>query len=218
MPVFPKKGRGPPVSHAAIVSNVSMAHAASTIRDQPAWQELRSMLERFVARRVGPRDVEDVLQDVFVRVSRGLPELREGERLNAWVYRIARNTIADHHRRAQREEPMEAEPIAEVDDDEPVAARDLASSLLHFVELLPPASREALELTDLEGVTQAEAARRLGLSVPGMKSRVQRARAQLRDMLHTCCAIEIDARGRVVDVAPRDPSAEPPGCCGKPRE
>ena len=53
-------------------------------------------------------------------------------------------------------------------------------------------------MTDLEGLTQSEAARRLNLSVSGMKSRVQRARSHLRSALHDCCRIAVDRRGGVI--------------------
>lgn len=202
--------------HAAIVTTAPMTPLDA------AWKDLRAMLERFVARRVAPADVEDVLHDVFVRIARGLPALREEQRMTAWVYQVARNAIADHFRRplAQRAAPLErdTEDLAqELDDDDPAAATALAGELRAFVELLPASYREALELTDLDGITQAEAARRLGLSVPGMKSRVQRARAQLRDLLEGCCAIELDVRGRVVDCEPRRPPPERPDCCARPK-
>lgn len=189
--------------------------------DQVVWRDLRAQIERFVARRVGSRYVEDVVQEVFVRVSRGLPDLRQDERLGAWVYRIARNTIIDFYRRpqSQREEPtgFGVEQAVEIAADDAAAATALSRVLEHFVHLLPPRSRQALELTELDGITQAEAAQRLGLSVPGMKSRVQRARAQLRELLERCCDIELDVRGRVLECEPRRPPAHLPSCCAGPR-
>jgi RNA polymerase sigma-70 factor (ECF subfamily) len=183
----------------------------------PVWKDLRAMLERFVSARVARPDAEDILQEALVRVSRGLPRLREGARLGAWVHQIARNTIADHYRnpisRRACSADMEMDDLGDTSEPEPAAALELAALLSEFVRLLPSASREALELTHLRGVTQTEAARRLGLSVPGMKSRVQRARAQLRDLLDACCDIETDVRGRVVDFEPRNRPAELPTCC-----
>ncbi len=177
------------------------------------------MLQRFVAGRVPAQDVEDVLHDVFVRMQRGLGEVRDGERLTAWVYQIARNAIADHYRRPvrRRELPtadLTALPLAA--DEAGEVPVELTAAVLRFVAQLPAADRQALELTDLQGLTQAEAARRLGLSVPGMKSRVQRARARLREVLDACCRIEVDVRGRIVDCEPRDRAAATPGCCDKP--
>ena len=73
-----------------------------------------------------------------------------------------------------------------------------------MVRQLPADYREAIELTELEGLTQVAVAERLGLSVSGMKSRVQRGRARLRAMLLRCCEIELDRRGRLVAFEPRD--------------
>src|SRR5919199_1768719 len=74
----------------------------------------------------------------------------------------------------------------------------MARCIAPMVRGLPDGYRRAIELTDLEGLTQAAAADRLGLSLPGVKSRVQRGRARLRAMLLRCCEIEIDRRGRVI--------------------
>jgi RNA polymerase sigma-70 factor (ECF subfamily) len=65
--------------------------------------------------------------------------------------------------------------------------------------------REAITLIELEGMTQASAAAHVGLSPSGMKSRVQRARAQLRELLVGCCEIELDRRGAIAGYQPRTP-------------
>jgi RNA polymerase sigma-70 factor (ECF subfamily) len=174
--------------------------------------ELRTMLQRFVAGRVPEQDVEVLLQDVLVRVQRGLEDVRDGERLTAWVYQIARNAIADHYRRpsVRREVPTEDFATLPIEVEEPgEVPGGLTGAVMRFLAQLPAADREALELTDLQGLTQIEAARRLGLSVSGMKSRVQRARARLRALLDACCRIELDVRNRIVDCEPR----EQPTCC-----
>jgi RNA polymerase sigma-70 factor (ECF subfamily) len=68
---------------------------------------------------------------------------------------------------------------------------------------LPPKYRQALELTELGGVSQVDAAADLDLSVSGMKARVQRARRQLGELIEDCCHVELDARRAIVDVDPR---------------
>ena len=80
---------------------------------------------------------------------------------------------------------------------------ELTGCLEPLLARLSPAHREALQLTDLDGLTQAEAGARLGLSTSGMKSRVQRARNQLRDLFTDCCDIHLDTRGGVIDYQPR---------------
>jgi RNA polymerase sigma-70 factor (ECF subfamily) len=80
-----------------------------------------------------------------------------------------------------------------------------------LVQRLASPYREAITLTELDGLTQVAAAAQLGISASGMKSRVQRARAQLRDMLVSCCEIELDRRGGITSYRPRN---GPCGCHG----
>lgn len=183
--------------------------------------ELRALLVPFISKRVDPHDVDDVVQNVFVRMQRGLRELREGDRLVAWAYQIARNAIVDHARRARIRRHEQLERVRGVaaphDDGDAPGASELAYILGHFIAMLPEPDREALQLTELDGMTQAEAARRVGLSLPGMKSRVQRARARLRELLEGCCEIELDTRGAILEVEPSNPPADLPDCCARSR-
>jgi RNA polymerase sigma-70 factor (ECF subfamily) len=82
----------------------------------------------------------------------------------------------------------------------------LALSLKEMVDELPESYRQALILTDYQGMSQKQLAESLGMSLSGAKSRVQRARDKLRDMLLSCCHFEFDRRGRIVDYYQR--------CCG----
>jgi RNA polymerase sigma-70 factor (ECF subfamily) len=181
--------------------------------------ELRTLLVPFISKRVAPQDVDDVLQNVFVRIQRGLGGLRDGEKLVEWGYQIARNVIIDHARRVAvrtHDSLDQVGTVAATDPDED-ASGELALILGHFIEMLPEPYREALELTDLRGLTRAEAAERVGLSLPGMKSRVQRGRVQLRALLEACCDIELDTRGSIIDVEPRNRPASLPDCCSRDR-
>jgi RNA polymerase sigma-70 factor (ECF subfamily) len=173
------------------------------------WQEVSARLRPFIARRISPAEIDDVMQDVFVRMQRGLPTLRDEERFTSWLFQIARSSIAEHMRtRARHPLPdsdrME-EPVAEVenDGDDRTAARSLSSCLSMFVARLASPYREAVTLVELEGLTAREAAEMVGISASGMKSRVQRGRAQLRRMFDECCEIALDARGKVTEFSPR---------------
>lgn len=183
-----------------------------------AWRDLEAKLRPFVARRVRAQaDVDDVVQEVFLRMQRGLGGLRDEERFGPWVYRIARSAIVDHQRAAAKhrvpDDPSDDERPAELDQDEDAVAQELASSIAPFVAMLPTHYREALTLTELEGLTQKQAADMLGISLSGMKSRVQRGRRELRRALEDCCHIALDARGRVVSCEPRPDGKLPDGCC-----
>jgi RNA polymerase sigma-70 factor (ECF subfamily) len=185
---------------------------------QGAWRELEAKLRRFVARRVGSAtDVDDVVQDVFVRLQRGIGRLRDRERFGPWVYKVARSAILDHQRLAARRRAMEAGDVAEesaVAETAPFAdEEDPICSVAPFVAALPSPYREALTLVELEGTTQIQAARRLGISVSGVKSRVQRGRARLRRNLEACCRIALDARGHPFSCEPRTDAGVPSQCC-----
>jgi RNA polymerase sigma-70 factor (ECF subfamily) len=182
--------------------------------EEGRWRELRVRLGAFVGRRVGnPADAEDIVQDVFVRMQRNLEALSSADRLDAWAFRITRNAIVDYYRAPHRRESsgkqtakildeLAADSIgAELSTD---ARAEMAHCIAPMVRQLPDDYRQAIELTELEDMTQTAAAERLGLSVPGMKSRVQRGRARLRAMLLRCCEIETDRRGRVVAFETRD--------------
>ncbi len=186
---------------------------APSARD--AWSELDAKLRPFVARRVrSPADADDVVQDVLLRMQRGLAALRDDDRLGPWMYRVARNTIADHHRAALRHPLREGEPPeveAPAPDDEASGECELASYVAMFVAMLPSPYREALTLTELEGLSQKDAAAMLGVSASGMRSRVQRGRQQLREVFEECCHIALDARGRVLSCEPR-PDGRLPNC------
>ncbi len=178
------------------------------------WQELAGQLRPFVARRVAPPDVDDVIQDVFLRMQRGLPGLRDDERLGAWLFQVARSAIADHGRSRARHplpaRPPEDDAPAEVEEDDRQVARALSGCVAPFVARLRSPYREAITLVELEGLTAREAAEMAGVSLAAMKSRVLRGRIMLRELIEDCCEIALDARRKVTDVRPR--SCDPGRC------
>lgn len=203
------------IGNGIVIENVDPADLTS----DRAWRGLEAKLRPFVVKRVRDVDVDDVVQDVFLRIQRGLPSLRDDQRFGPWVYQIARSAIADHGRAASRHPQAESagpEPTAHPEDiDDRAVEREVAMYAALFVSMLPSPYREALTLTELDGLTQKEAADMLGISLSGMKSRVQRGRAKLRAALEDCCHIALDARRRVVGCEPRADGKLPDGCCAQ---
>lgn len=184
--------------------------------DDATWDDLRARLRAFVARRVSDASVhDDLAQEILFRLHRSLSSLRDSDRLDAFGYQIARNAIADHHRRGRREEPVAPASLErqlgtsyDADDDQAGAGRaQLARCLRPLIDSLDDPYREALLLTDLGELSQADAARELGLSQPGMRSRVQRGRSQLHAALAECCTVELDAAHQIGEVERRGPCA-----------
>lgn len=169
------------------------------------WQRLDAPLRAFVFRRVSPPEsAEDILQDIYLKIHTKLPGLCNPARADAWVFQIARNTVTDYYRSRERLVELHEELPAEQEEE---GGRELEADLRRMVRAmigeLPPIYRQALAATDLRGMRQAEAARKLGLSLPGLKSRVQRGRRLLKKMLFDCCRFHFDRRGQVIDYQPR---------------
>jgi len=170
------------------------------------WLEFSVPVRAFLRGRTATDgDADDLLQEVFYRIHRQLSTLRQPEKLQGWVYRIARNTLIDHYRTRRRHEPLELDRA----EDDPTGRDvvDLTPTLRRFISQLPPSYREPLVQHEFQGAPLNEVAKDLGLSLTATKSRVRRARAMLRKMLDQCCTFEFDRRGRVIGATPREPRA-----------
>lgn len=165
----------------------------------PVYLALRDGLRRFVARRVRPEHVDDLVQDILLRMHERAGDLHDEARLPGWAFRIAQSVVADHHRRRRPELVAEDgdEPDAEPEDEGNVN-EIVAGWLRPMLALLPDEYQEAVELVDVEGVSQRAYAERAGLSLSGAKSRVQRGRRMLEEVVRACCDLELDARGNVI--------------------
>lgn len=196
-----------------------------TMKTEELWQELHDGLRAFIARRVNDQGhVDDILQDVFVRVHRQMDTVSNPGRIVSWIYQVTRNAIIDHYRKPgrQREIPLglsaELELLDEVSEtstatppgDAAEPRAELAACLRPMIERLSQDYRDAITLVEIDGLTQQAAATQMGISLSGMKSRVQRGRKQLKQMLDACCLIELDRRGGVVDFDTRTAGCN---CC-----
>ena len=183
------------------------------------WQQVHHGLRAFIAKRVADEtDVDDILQEVFLHVHRGIEQLKDPQRVLAWVYQITRHAIVDHYRAPQRRRELPVGLAADMDvtgiaptafgaadEDSGEHRSELAGCLRPLIDQLGKDYREALMLVELEGLTQQAAAQRIGISLSGMKSRVQRGRQQLKRKLDDCCLIQLDQRRGVADYTVRDP-------------
>jgi RNA polymerase sigma-70 factor (ECF subfamily) len=181
------------------------------------WRELRARLRAFIARRVdNPADVEDLLQEVFLRIHQHLSTVRDTGRLMPWIFQLTRNAITDYYRAASRRHEIpghslrdsegdtgERESTSSLHSDEHTSHQyELAPCLTPLIERLPEHYREAVLLVEMEGLPQRELSERLAVSLSGAKSRVQRGRDKLKDLLLHCCQVELDKRGTIMDYRP----------------
>lgn len=180
------------------------------------WEEFGNALRRFILKRIGDADAaEDILQDTFVKIHKNIGKLEDEKRLQAWLYRITRNTVIDYYRSRKPTEELPELPqdVDSQHDSDGVAASDLAPCVRALMERLPEKYREPLVSTEFDGLTQKEMGEKLGLSESGAKSRYQRGKEKLRCLLLECCDFELDRRGNIQDYSPKSPSS--PDCCTK---
>lgn len=175
-----------------------------------AIAEFRTKLRAFLRRRV--RDeatADDLTQETLLKVYRSRAALRDGQRLEAWVYRVARTTLIDFYRRQRPGEDLPADLASEaVPSDE--VTKMMIHALRTFLEELPEAYREPVRLAEFEGLPLAKIALRFGLSLSAVKSRVRRGRAMLKKKLQDCCRLEFDRLGKIIGCERRKAAQ----CCG----
>lgn len=138
-----------------------------------------------VTRIVGAGDSEEVVQEVFVRIYRGLAKFRGDAQLSTWIYRLAVNAALSHvskrKRRPECEEWQDQTPAEPAPQRDPALSRRLESALAR----LPAGYRAVLVLHDIEGQSHEECARILGCRVGTSKSQLHKARARMREILNS---------------------------------
>jgi RNA polymerase sigma-70 factor (ECF subfamily) len=166
------------------------------------YDEYYQRIVLYLTRIVGPNDAEDITQDVFAKINRGLREFREESKLSTWIYRIATNTAIDRLRSATYKHSSKHEPINEAVDpedqsvwptqkptttDQTVIRKEMSECVIEFVDNLPPDYRTVIVLSELEGLANKEIAEILGISLNNVKMRLHRARAKLKTALNEGC-------------------------------
>jgi RNA polymerase sigma-70 factor, ECF subfamily len=187
-----------------------------SITTEHVWEAFSAPLLQFILKRVHDEaTAEDLLQDVFLRVHQQVETLKDARKLESWLYQIARNVIIDYYRSSRPTIPLEASDVldlpADFPDDDIIT--ELFPSVRAMVTSLPEHDRQALVLTEYQGLTQKELSERLGLSFSGAKSRVQRAREKLKQQLLACCHFELDQRGHIINYQPRCQCCSAGTCC-----
>ena len=136
---------------------------------------------RFLRTLVNPADLEDVVQDTFVRAYRALPRYRGDACGRAWLLTIARRAAADATRRVVRRRRTDEHALPA---GSTATAIDSTHALRALVDGLDPERREAFVLTQIVGCSYAEAAEICGVAIGTIRSRVARAREVLVEQVH----------------------------------
>ena len=162
------------------------------------WETFHVPLQQFIRRRVSDdATAEDLLQDVFLNIHQHVDTLRDVKKLESWIYQVTRNAIIDYYRSTRATTSLEEPEALQLPEDLPDedVISELFPSVRAMVMSLPAQDRQALILTEYQGLTQKELAERLGLSLSGAKSRVQRARAKLKQQLSGLLSLRAGSAG-----------------------
>jgi len=177
------------------------------------WLGIQDSLRRFLRSRLDDETlVEDLAQDVFVRVQQNLHELKELDKVTPWIFRIAGNVVADYYRKQQKEQTSRKKMLPTATEStakqQPEKTELLAQWLPYAIQGLPEKYREAVRLVDMEGMSQKDLAEHLDISYSGARSRVQRGRQLLKEAVLDCCEVKTDAYGNILDYHARTCAGE----------
>mgnify|MGYP000023508725 CR=1 FL=1 len=163
------------------------------------WNEFNRQLLGFIKTKVNNQTIaEDILQDVFIKIHLKSDSLTEKSKLQSWLYQITRNTIIDYYRKKKL--PIIDELSNEIPEDiEHKSMLDFCNCLVPFVEQLPSKYKDAILKTELGNLSQKEYAKELGISYSTLKSRVQRGKIELKKSFISCCNLQLDKNGKVID-------------------
>lgn len=169
-----------------------------------AWSMHETELLHFMRHRLNnPSEAEDLLHDLFLKAWAQGDNFCSVVNARAWLFEVARNTLIDRARRSRNEVSL-PEDIPAI-EPEFFAVDGLANCLPRVLSELTEEDREAIQRCDLEGMPQAVFAALKGLSLPGAKSRIQRARQRLRAQMSQACQVRLDEAGHVCCFVPRPP-------------
>ena len=169
------------------------------------WSAFYAPLQQFVERRVhSAPDADDLVQLILERAMSRV-ERAEIDNVAHWLFGIARNAVADHYRAQARllereADQLEATPALGETDAE---RAEVIACMEPLLNALPEAESQLLRWADMQGRSMQSIADELGISLTAAKSRVQRARKEFMRVTRHCCAIGMDARGRVTHLTPR---------------
>ena len=131
---------------------------------------------------------DDLAQEAMIRAIRKRHQLKDPERLDAWLFRILANCWREHLRRRRPTLDLDEDQIVDLRTPETLHQRDdVVSRVQHEIGRLPAGQRQTLTLVDIEGFSYAETAEVLDVPIGTVMSRLNRARTALKNQLQDLC-------------------------------
>ncbi len=164
--------------------------------------EFSSELYKYINSKVKNKyDTEDILQDIFLKIYINIDKLDDQSKLEAWLYKITKNTIIDYYRK-KKDISVDVEKFEkgfEEDNYSDNMNEEISKCLKKMIFELPKNYQEIIELYDMIGMKHKEISEKLGVTISCSKMRVQRAKTKLKEILLECCDFEIDSFGNILD-------------------
>lgn len=181
----------------------------SELRFQQIYNEFHDRIFRYLIRMAGENEAEDLTQEVFIKISRALPDFRGEARLSTWIYKIATNTALDKLRHPsthqQKTKRISIDAVEEIEEDrnawtgeqtkdseQRIIRQEMNGCIREVIDRLPESYRTIIVLSELEGMKDSEIAEILGLSLQTAKIRLHRGRTRLKDELKKVCVFYRD--------------------------
>lgn len=172
----------------------------SNIKD--IWQSFNTQLLSYIKHQVNDENIaEDLLHEVFIKLYKNVDKLEEQSKLKPWLYQITKNTIIDYYRK-RKETPIAFQNLEkefETDDIETNMNDETVECLKALIFELPEKYQKSIELYDMKGLKHKDISQKLNISISGSKTRVQRARSKLKEVLCDCCDFELDTFGNIIE-------------------
>jgi RNA polymerase sigma-70 factor (ECF subfamily) len=161
------------------------------------WNYHKNHLHNFIKTKVFDDDiVKDILQEVSIKLYDSLQKKTEIENYKNWLFQVARNTIADYYRDLEKHKKLNASE-QKINLDSSACVCDLSGFVIQ--QYLPEKYSKPLYMSDIEKKPQQEIAELLNLSLTATKSRIQRARKQLKELVTNCIDISHNNKGQISD-------------------
>ena len=176
----------------------------------------RSLLSYVRSKIRSKEDAEDILQNIFTKISANADSLSGKEKIQNWLFTVTKNAVIDYYRVNGKTRNVELDQkfSDQILDEEFVdSTKGLDQCVATMIGLLPDEYRDIIIDAELHGIRQKDLAEKYQMAYPSMRSRVQRGRDRLKQLFHSCCHIETDTHGNVLRASGRpdcDSPCKPP--------
>jgi len=167
----------------------------TSLTSEEVWNSYSTEVKRYIRSKVKDSEMtNDLLQEVFIKVHLNLQKVQKTESLRSWIFSIAYNTVMNHFAKPTNMS-LDGNMPEETTTEE---QRSPISCLLPMIKNLPELYREPLIQSEINGKKQAEVAEILKMTLPAVKSRIQRGRRLLQEGFMECCHYRLNDKGFLV--------------------